>query len=140
MWPVVCVCREKPTYERRQDISLEDFENEPEDTVLPCFWHWSKLSREQKAHAQVLEYDSESWYDDEYRNMTWVMVMKQPHLRLAALALGFTAATWQAHPDLTSDSTLEKILISFRAWNQQRLSLQVQCDFFHTPDAILTDA
>jgi hypothetical protein len=106
VWPVVCVCREKPTYERRQDISLEDFENEPEDTLLPCFWHWSKLSREQKAHAQVLGYDSESWYDDEYRNMTWVMVMKQPHLRLAALALGFTAATWQAHPDLTSDSTL----------------------------------
>ena len=106
MWPAVCVCRDKPTYERRQDSSLEDFENEPEDTVLPCFWHWSKLSRDQKAHAQVLGYDSESWHNDEYRNMTWVMVMKQAHLRLAALALGFTAATWQAHPDLTSDSTL----------------------------------
>jgi hypothetical protein len=38
--------------------------------------------------------------------MTWGMVMKQPHLRLAALALGFTAATWEAHPDITSDSTI----------------------------------
>jgi hypothetical protein len=74
------------------------------------------------------------------------MVMKQPHLRLAALALGFTAATWEAHPDITSDWTIagensisfHSALISFRAWNQLRLSLQVQCDALHTLDAILT--
>ena len=107
MWPAVRVCREKPKFERRNDndINVDDWENEPEDS-LPCDWHWSKLSKEQKAHAHLLEYDSQSWYDNEYRSMTWGMVMKQPHLRLAALALGFTAATWEAHPDITSDSTI----------------------------------
>jgi len=84
------------TCEKEDDDNNSDGDN---DQSLPCDWNWEQLSEEQRAFATLLSYDSHSWYYDEPRCITWKSVMMQPHLRVAAMALGFTAAKWIVDPD-----------------------------------------
>jgi len=80
-----------------EDNDDQDDEDDDDDS-LPCEWDWDDLSGEQRAWATLLGYDSDSWYDNTYRSITWKALMAQADLRVAAISLGFTADTWNADP------------------------------------------
>jgi len=78
------------------DEDDEDDECPPPEP--PCQRHWDDLSDEQRAHARTLEYDPRSWECNMGRTLTWAELMERAEEREAALALGFTEATWVLRP------------------------------------------
>ena len=85
------------------------------DEGPPCSWHWDDLEEEQQAHANVLGYDEDSWWNNDERAVDWKTLMGRPCEREAALALGFTEESWVA-PSSACDREgealgLERLLI-----------------------------